>query len=220
MSDELVWLRKTLAVYPEMGIAAYIRSGTGYLGPNVEHANSVLTADAKKMSRAFGNRLKNRVGTVVTAPGSTSVETARCILEGAGISSDVLEVDPEIGDPSLYVTDLELAMSQVGGLPKEDAREALLSGILRDRRPWATSDVKLAARKIQEKLVMAIQPGKIAVFVAPSTAIAATVGIALGLEESIGYADCPIFLEGAVFAPSKNGSVWIQMGAHSGESIL
>lgn len=218
-NNALDWLKKTIADFPAMGVALYIRSGTGYSGPNVGDANSALSPEARELSRAFGALLKGRFAGAVSAPGNTSVETARCILDGAGVSASELQVDPDIGDPSLYVTNFELAMSENRNLPVADARQALLTGILRERAAWAIKDPKSAARKIQAKLVALIQPGRVTVFVAPSVAIVATVGFALG-KESIGHEDCPIFLEGAVIFRGEKDAVWVRMGSHSGPSVL
>ena len=219
-NNGLVWLEKTLSDFPARGIALYVRSGTGYSGPNVRDANTALSPEANELSRAFGALLNGHMAGAVSAPGDTSVETARCVLEGAGLSSAVLQVDPDIGDPSLYVTNVELAMSENRRSPVAVAREALLSGILRERAAWATKDPQLAARKIQAKLVASIHPGKVTVFVAPSVAIAATVGFALGKEASIGYKDCPASLEGAVIFRGEKDAVWVRMGSHSGPSVL
>lgn len=65
----------------------------------------------------------------------------------------------------------------------------------------------------------AIRPGEVALFVAPSMAIAATVGFALGLEASFGHADCPTALEGAAIFHVADGNVWFRMGFHDGRSV-
>ncbi len=213
------WIENILEDFPSSGLALYVRGATGYSGPKVGDALSALSPEGSELSYAFGVLLKGRLAGVVSAPGKVNVNTAHCILDGAGISRATLQEDREIGDPSLYVTDMDLAMSEIGNLPTVDARETLLDVILRGHAPWATKDPKSAAQKIQAKLVASIQPGKVTVFVAPSVAIAATVGLALGLEGSIRHADCPTSLQGAAFIPSSTG-IQVQMGSYSGRSVL
>lgn len=218
-NNALVWLEKTLNDFPKLGFALYVRSAASYSGPKAGDAHSVLSSEGSELSRSFGALLKGRLAGVVSAPSDPSVETAHCILDGAGISSATLQEDAEIGDPSLYVTNPDWAMSEIRNSPVADARQVILTGILREHAPWATADTKSAAQKIQAKLVASIQPGKVTVFVAPGVAVAATVGFALGLEASIGYMDCPLSLEGMVIVLSMDG-VQIQMGRYSGRSVL
>lgn len=220
--NDLTWLEDTLKGFPERGVALYVRAATRYRGPKgrVKDASSELTQAGRGLSRDFGTLLKGQLAGVVSAPGKTSVETARCILEGADISSDTLQVDDGIGDPSSYVRNVMLLEQEIGELSPDVARDALLTGILRERAAWAAEDPRTAAQTIQAKLVAAIRPGKVALFVAPSVAIAATVGFALGLEASFGHADCPTTLEGAVIFHAADGNVWFRMGSHDGRSVL
>ena len=221
MSDALEWLDRTLANCPSGGCALYIRHASRDSQATMsEHIGQVLHPTDRALAIEFGGRLKGRLGDVVTASRDRSMHTAKCILAGADSATQEPVTDPDIGDPSAYIADEEALLAQCEGLPPDTARQELLTGILRQTAPWATMDPKGAARRIQEKIIARIRPGKIAVFVAPSVAIAATAALALERENSMWHLDCPLSLEGAVFFRSDDGGVWLSMGSYSGRSVL
>lgn len=226
MEGSLRWLHEKLANCPSGGIALYVRHAARERGKNVvEHQSKSLQPADQALATEFGNCLEGRIGDVMTAPGSRSVETAKCILRGANpLAADEVPTAPiinaDIGDPSAFIAREKALMAVIEGFAPDLARQELLDGILRKRAAWAAPDPTSAARKIQDQIVASIRPGRISVLVAPSVAIAATVAMALGRQEELWHLDCPLSLEGAVFFRSGSGEVWLQMGHHSGRSVL
>jgi len=219
MAYELNWIDRVLANCPSGNCALYIRHAARDSGATVAgHRVTVLSPEDEALASGFGNRLKDRLGKVITAPGSRSQRTAHLILAGAELRDGPIP-DSDIGDPSAYCVDEAALVNQLGELPPDIARQALMAGILRERAPWAPADPKSAARRILDKIVSAVAPGKFAVIVAPSVPIAATVALALGKEDTTWHLDCPLSLEGAVIFPDNDG-VWLSMGSLSGPSLL
>ena len=134
MSGPLEWLERTLANCPTGGCALYIRHAARESGRNVvEHISISLHPADQALAIEFGSRLEGRLGTVVTAKGSRSAETAKWILLGAKPSTtseiDALPIiNADIGDPSAFIADEDALMTTLKGIAPELARQEMLNG--------------------------------------------------------------------------------------------
>lgn len=200
----------------------WIRSGTSRLGQLGLGAAPMVEPEQLERAREFGIEVRDVLGRVTSAPGATSVSTARAILDGAGRSGELPQSNIDIGDPSAFVCDLEACLASMPGsdLSPERARDYLLDGILRVHATWAARDPHEAAGRIQAGLLKMLEPDRVAICVSPSTAIAAFVACALGLEGSISHRDCPGFLEGALLKIERGGGVSVSLGPYYGLSRL
>lgn len=223
MTSAFSWLDATLKQVPLRGCALYIRHAVRSNSAHStvrQHLQAQLATGDQELARSFGTRLSGRIGAVVSAPQYRSTETAKCLLEGATMDPAALRVDGTIGDPSAYVLNEESLTAEMSNLPLEDLHSVLLRGMLRPAS-WANPDPIAAAWSIQTLITNTISnnPGKISIFIAPNTAIAATVALALRKEKLITHRDCPPALEGAVFYTDRKG-VWLAMGSYQGYSRL
>jgi hypothetical protein len=215
-------LDQASGILSEGGVVLWVRSGTKSKDSAVDSVEQVLKPENAARAREFGERIGGRIGKVASAPGDTSVLTARAIFAGAGRAGGTVDEDREIGDPSAFICDFEACEATYSGrgLSQEQKRDHLLNAVLRTRAAWACEDPREAAALIEKKLVSMMQPGKISVCVSPSVAIALYAACALGLEENIAHADCPGFLEGAVVWRGDEGKVMVGLGRHRGPSRL
>ena len=200
----------------------WIRSGTSRFGQLGLSTDPMLEPAQLERARQFGIEFRDVLGRVTSAPGATSVSTARAILDGAGRSGELPQANTDIGDPSAFVCDLEACLASMPGsdLSPERARDYVLDGILRAHATWAARDPHEAAGRIQAGLLKVLEPDRVAICISPSTSIAAFVACALGLERSISHRDCPDFLEGALLKIERGGAVSVSLGHYSGQSRL
>ncbi len=74
--------------------------------------DSPLTDNGRCEAVAFGRALGDRLGLIRSSPVPRCMDTARAILNGAGRANAPMQ-DRLLGDPGVFVTDPDLAMSEL-----------------------------------------------------------------------------------------------------------
>ena len=216
---EMSWVDEVIDRFPSGGVTLWVRHGHEYQSETVEdNLKEQLNANGDEASSIFGKKLAGRIGTVVAAPGDRSKLTAEAIAMGAGVPGNVI-LDGSIGDPSVYITDVDGLITRISLMESDRARQLMLDGILRTNASWATNDPAGACQGLLDSVRSWTSPEKFSVLVSPNLPIGVTVALALGLEDALWQIDLPRGLEGAVFFPDGR-NIWLQMGRYSGRSRL
>lgn len=111
------------------GIVLFLRHGERE--PVASHEfprhDAPLTHDGRRAAHTLGQQFGSRLGSIRSSSVPRCIETAQHVLSGSGIDKDVGE-DRQLGDPSVFVTDGDLAMESLTSLGFHQAARRLGEG--------------------------------------------------------------------------------------------
>lgn len=153
-----------------------------------------ITAEGRRLARELGERLQGRLRTLRSSPLRRCIQTAEALAEGAKVELPIV-ADRHLGDPGVFVVDGRRAwgnwerLGHEGVMRHVATESAGLPGMARPDE---------AARFLVHHMLAAAadEPG-IHVFVTHDSLVAGTA--ARLVDQSLGDADWPWYLEGAFF---------------------